>query len=58
MDRCKHKDGWVFGVFDKDAVISEYFDNESLEAEFQCNHFGCKRKRRFRFDIVNLREVE
>jgi hypothetical protein len=54
--KCRHGDGWILS----DAVVidSSLDDTDDLEANFICNSFSCSEKRRFRFDITNVRKVK
>ena len=54
MKECQHKDGWVI---DESIVINEDLVNDNIIATFQCNTLGCKVRRKFKFDVVNIEEV-
>jgi len=53
-DHSKHNDGWCNDeiVMDPDSSVSEG------EVEFVCNTIGCNVRKRFRFDMINIREVK
>jgi len=55
MIKCSHGNGWVcrdeFCFFDKG-------DNDDIEVEAECNNCDCREKRRFKFDIENVKEVK
>ena len=51
---CKHDDCWILK---EEIVVSTTWD-ENFEADFQCNHLGCKEIKRFKFNVSNLEEVK
>jgi len=53
--KCEHKDGWVLK---EEIVINPKFENDKIIAEFECNVIGCGKRKNFKFDITNVKEVE
>ena len=53
--KCDHKNGWASRqVF----VISSELEDDGFIIEFECNTSGCGVRRKFRFDITNVEEVD
>jgi len=55
---CEHKDGWVLLDADDLEAINPDLTNDNLEATFECNSIGCVKRKTFKFDIVNVEEIE
>ena len=52
---CKHTDGWILK---EEIVISTKWENDNNIAEFECNHLDCGAKKKFKFDIDNIKESD
>lgn len=53
--KCKHKDGWILK---EEIVINLDGDTYDIEAEVECNDIGCKKRKKIKFDICNVKEIE
>lgn len=54
-DHSQHYDEWCHGSM---VLCADDSENESGEIEFICNTIGCNVRKRFKFDIINIREVK
>lgn len=53
--KCEHKDGWIMKTT---IVIDPKLSDANFDAECECNTIGCRAKKTFKFDVVNVEEVK
>jgi len=49
---CKHENGWVL----KEEIVIDEEGDDNLIAEFECNNIGCRKRKKFKFDVINVEE--